>query len=324
MSAGRPLRLRRSELFASLGYLPHRGQVEVHRSRARHRVVACGTRWGKSTLAVYETIAELLEPRERALGWIVAPTYELTKRTFERVVEVLQEKLNHRVSFYNRQGHQIVVVNLGGGLSELRARSADRPAGLLGEGLDFLVVDEAANVRDDVYDEHLAARLVDRKGKGLLLSTPGGPDWFYKQYRRGQRGKDPEYASFAMPTWTNPHVPKDVIEAEKKRIGGKLFEQQYGAEFQDIENYPCETCGGPSKEVVSHTIVLVNDEKPLRCVDCGRLVGEDGKTRVILFPNGTPYTMVVVLQDLDGQKVEGAKVPCIAPKPGTPPRAQPQ
>jgi hypothetical protein len=71
------LRLDRDALFEDLSYTPHPGQLLVHRSRARFRVLACGTRWGKSTCAAMEAVAALLEPRERAVGWLVAPTYEV-------------------------------------------------------------------------------------------------------------------------------------------------------------------------------------------------------------------------------------------------------
>jgi len=52
--------------------------------------------------------------------------------------------------------------------------SADRPDGLLGEAIHFLIVDEAAAVRDNVWDEYLAPRLIDRDGWALLVSTPHG------------------------------------------------------------------------------------------------------------------------------------------------------
>lgn len=296
-TAGRPLRLRKSDLFRSLGYEPHAGQLEVHRCRAKRRVVACGTRWGKSTLGVYEAIAELLQPREHALGWIVAPTYELTSRIFARVVEVLHEKLKHRIRAYSLRGHWISVINLGGGVSELRAKTADRPSGLLGEALDFVIIDEATTVRDEVFDDHIAPRLVDRKGRALLLSTPGGPNWFYKEFRRGQHGKDSEYASFAKPTWTNPHVPAEAIEAERKRLGGELFMQQYGAEFLGVENFPCDTCGGPSVEMVSCTVVFDGGDDPPLCPECGKYVDEKGRTKVWLIDGKHPYTMAVHVQN---------------------------
>src|SRR5207244_2332825 len=137
-------------------YVPHAAQVLVHRSKAPRRVVACGTRFGKSTIGAYEAVAALLEPRERALGWLVAPTYDLTSRIFRRVLETMQAHVPHRVLRVDPRTHVIVIANLGGGVSELRAKSADRPVSLLGEAIDFAIVDESAQLRDEVWTEHLS------------------------------------------------------------------------------------------------------------------------------------------------------------------------
>ena len=78
-------KLDKRALFAALGYVPHDGQRRIHDSKAKRRVVASGTRFGKSMLATHEAIAFLLEPRQRMDAWLVAPTYELTKRVFDLV-----------------------------------------------------------------------------------------------------------------------------------------------------------------------------------------------------------------------------------------------
>ena len=68
MTETRTCRLRKRALFAQLGYAPHPVQLEIHRSRAKRRVVACGTRFGKTLCATMEAIAALLEPCESKLG----------------------------------------------------------------------------------------------------------------------------------------------------------------------------------------------------------------------------------------------------------------
>ena len=73
----------------------------------------------------------------------------------------------------------------------VEGRSADNPNSLLGEGLDWLIVDEAARLREELWEQHLSQRLVDRDGWALLISTPRGPGWFYRLYRLGQES-DPE------------------------------------------------------------------------------------------------------------------------------------
>ena len=60
----------------------------------------------------------------------------------------------------------------GGGV--LQVRSADDPDSLRGEGLDFLVMDEAAYIKEDAWIEALRPALSDRKGSALFISTPAG------------------------------------------------------------------------------------------------------------------------------------------------------
>lgn len=279
-----PARLSKRALFQLLAYEPHPGQLRVHRSRARHRVLACGTRWGKSTLGANESIAELLEPRENATGWLVAPTYDLTRRIFDRVTIALHQHLAHRIQKYAPREHEIVVTNLGGGTSILRAKSADNRVSLLGEGLDWLVVDEAAQLPTTMWDEHLSGRLIDRKGSSLVLSTPmpnGG--WFYEAWKRGQKGRDPETESWRSPSWENPHLDRSVIEAERGRLAPDTFEQQYEAKFLGVPAEPCESCGGPRHDAAGRVVAPVgmfgNDFIP-RCPLCKLFVEADGRCAV--------------------------------------------
>lgn len=278
------MRTRKRELFELIGYAPHPGQVLVHRSRALRRVIASGTRWGKSTCAAGEIVAGLLEPREKSLGWVVAPTFELTQRVWLRVVDLLQGKLSHRVREIIPREQRIIVSNLGGGISELRAKSADQPAGLLGEAVDFLVVDEATKLRDDIWPSYLMPRLIDRRGWSLLISTPEGPGWFFEEYRRGQRNRDPDYESWAMPSWTNPYVSREVIETQRTRLTEDNYRQQFGAEFLDVPRDPCERCGGPREDVPEYFELLPGqdyDDVP-RCTNCGMFVDADGRCIVRL------------------------------------------
>lgn len=124
----------------------------------------------------------------------------------------------------------VTVVNLAGSVSEIRAKSADNPTSLLGEGLDWVIVDEAARVKSTIWEGHLSQRLLDRDGWALLISTPKGKGWFHESWRRGQAGHE-GYESWNSPTWQNPHVKRSLIELERRRIPERVFAQEYGAEF---------------------------------------------------------------------------------------------
>lgn len=214
----------------------------MHNSKALRRVLACGVRFGKSTAAAMEGLAAAMEFRRSVVrGWIVAPTYDLSDKVFREIKAIVLEKLKGRVIKISDSEKLVVLSNMAGYESEIKAKSADNPTSLLGEGLDWLIVDEAARIKREVWESHLTQRLLDKRGWALLISTPRGKGWFFDAWRRG---KDPGgdattavdhrmrgYESWNMPTWVNPHVSKELIELERSRIPERVFAQEYGAEF---------------------------------------------------------------------------------------------
>lgn len=225
-----PATLDKARFFADLEYEPHPGQREVHASAARRRVVACGVRWGKTLCAAMEGLAAAMAPAERSIGWVVAPTYDLADRVYREVTYVAVRRLRHRVVTIKDNERRLVLRNMAGGLSEVRAKSADNPVSLLGEGLDWLIVDEASRLKAAIWQGHLVQRLLDRRGWALLISTPRGKGWFYDLYRLGQHGA-PDHQSWNGPSWTNPMLDAEEIERERTRLPERVFRQEYGAEF---------------------------------------------------------------------------------------------
>ena len=287
------VRIDKQALFELVRYKPHAGQLLVHESRARYRVLVCGARFGKSMAAAMEVIAALLEPCEKSLGWCVAPTAELTKFTFERARIALLEHMPHRVLEDDTRSSRLVIKNLGGGKSEVRAKSTDSPTSLLGEALDWFVIDEASKVRDGVYESFLAPRLVDRKGWALIISTPRSvEDWLFAMWFRGQKGRDAEFESWRFPSANNPHLDPEVIESERRRLPAAVFEQEFLAHFEGEKFLSCEVCGGPSWDVRG-VLISMNASKEPRCPTCCMLVDASGKTVVARRTDGTPRLLLI-------------------------------
>ncbi|MCC7170123.1 MAG: hypothetical protein IT459_06725 [Planctomycetes bacterium] len=294
----RTTKVNKSALFELVGYTPHAGQWEVHNSTASRRIVACGVRWGKSTCAAMECVAALLDPAHARLGWVVAPTYDLTQRVHLAVLQVFRTSLKHRLKEYAERDRMIVVRNLGGGLSRLQARSADNPTSLLGEGLDFLIVDEAARLDRGVWDGHLSQRLLDRRGWALLISTPRGPNWFGQMVRRAERG-EPNFRAWVSPSWENPMLDRSLIEEERRLLPKDAFEQEYEAAFVGAQNEVCFVCGGPDPAVPGVVLVKSGRELP-RCRNCNEWTDLAGHSIVSRNPNGRPRLKRIILPD-DGE-----------------------
>lgn len=292
-------KLSKPDLFEALGYKPHPGQVLVHRSTASRRVLACGVRWGKSTCAVMEACAALLQPRENCLGWTVAPTLDLARLVFERTATTLLRKFKHRVKLHSQREQRLVVVNFGGGLSVLEGKSGDHPTSLLGESLDFLIVDEVARMREIVWTEHLSQRLIDRRGWALFLSTPRGRDFFWKLFRRGQKGRDKDFESWSSPSWANPLLDRELIEEERARLGGEAFNTQYGGQFTGEDTEPCDLCHGPDPRAPG-IVVLHDGAQLLHCPECKGAVDDRGRTLVKRVLGDKRQLMVLHLEERPG------------------------
>jgi len=223
-------RLNKDRFFEDLGYSPHLGQREIHNSTASRRVVACGVRWGKTWCSAMEGLAAAMAPAERSVGWVVAPTYDLSDRVFREIQLAVMKHLRHRVITMKENDRRIVLRNMAGGTSEIRAKSADNPVSLLGEGLDWLIVDEASRLKPLIWQSHLSQRLLDKQGWALLISTPKGKGYFHDLYLRGQ-GRDDDFRSWNYPSWTSPLLNSEMIEEERTRVPERVFRQEYGAEF---------------------------------------------------------------------------------------------
>lgn len=224
-----------------LDFTPHEGgQREVVESDARHRVVACGRRWGKTILAANEAQRYCLTNPD-TLVWWVAPTYKEAKVGFEMADDVIPREFAP-VDNRNRSPPQSIEFVNG---SRIEFRSADRKGGLVGVGLDLLVLDEAAKVPERSWKKELRPTLIDTEGDMIAISTPEGRDWFYEWYERGQNEDDEVVESWRHSTYENPHVSDAEIDAMREEMPEHIFQQEILAEFHDA-------AGGVFNSVDSH------------------------------------------------------------------------
>lgn len=159
-------------------------------------------------------------------GWWVSPTYPMASMAW-RELKTMAGKVPGAVP------HEVDrrIIYPGGGT--VQVKSADSPAGLRGEGLDFLVIDEAAFIEkwEEVWEQALRPTLSDRRGGALFISTPRGFNHFSELY---QNAIGPEWARWQFPTSANPHIAPSEIEAARQMLPALVFRQEYGAEFVQL------------------------------------------------------------------------------------------
>lgn len=221
------IRVDKVKLFGDIKYIPHPKQKLLHESTARFRVLRCGRRWGKTKAAAYEAISAMLIPQQR--GWIVAPTYDLAKKMFREVYWAFMKNPQLR-QLVKRASNSInlMEIELING-SVCTGKSADNPVSLIGEGLNWLIIDEAARIKEEIWQESLRPTLADKQGWALFISTPRGLNWFNDLYIYGQEDKF-GYMSWSFPSETNPYLPAEEIEEARLTTPFLVFQQEYMAE----------------------------------------------------------------------------------------------
>ena len=203
--------------------LLHPAQEEVAHSESRWKVLCAGRRFGKTRLGVQLCIQAALEGKR---AWWVAPTFSIARvgwRAIEAAAMSFPQEIRPKVSIANMEVH----FDNGGFIA---AKSADNPQRLRGEGLDFLVMDEAAFVKPEVWREVLRPTLTERKGGALFISTPMGMNnWFYDLWKMAE--DDDNWETFRFATVDNPAIDPDEVAVAKKEVGSVIYTQEYLAEF---------------------------------------------------------------------------------------------
>jgi hypothetical protein len=295
-------RLDKAQLFKLLGYAPHAGQARVHASTARLRVLAAGSRYGKSVCAVMELLASALAPGPDARLWVVAPHFDVVDRLLDLLVHQLRGGLAHRLLEETRRDRRVVLQNLSGNRSVIEARSAERLSSLLGESIDFLLVDEAGRIDDEVWESALAQRLVQRDGRAMIVGTPRAENtWFHRLFLEGQDPNVSDVESWTGRSTDNPLISPEIIEREHARLSIAEFSSEHLGLFVGPDGPCCLSCGGPNRGCQT-TVVLLPGETLQHCATCSRPLGRDGRPVGVAHGSGT-YVLTLTTDDVKPPEV---------------------
>lgn len=198
-------------------------QQNISDSTARYKVVSSGRRFGKSYLAINEMAKFARFPNQRILA--VAPTYKQVKNVLWDDILTMLTDCNW-VKKVNQTDLSITLING----SKITLRSADNFDALRGGKYDFIVMDECADIAKEAWYLVLRPTLSDRRGHGLFIGTPKGMgNWFFDLWSNAKTLSD--WQSWQFTTVQGGNVPAEEIEAARRDLGAKEFEQEYLAQF---------------------------------------------------------------------------------------------
>jgi len=202
-------------------------QHKVSTSKKRFRVLVSGRRFGKTYLCITEMMKYASRVKQNI--WYVAPTFKMAREiVWSKLKEVLHSF--NWVDTINESNLSITIKKTG---SKISLKGCENYDGLRGAGLDFLILDEFADIDEKAWTEVLRASVADTQGDVLMCGSPKGyGNWAYRMYLKGK--EDKEWDSFQFTTLDGGMVSKEEIEQAKQDIDIRTFRQEFEGTF---ENY---------------------------------------------------------------------------------------
>ena len=201
------------------------GQQAIADSDARFRILIAGRRFGKSYLCMRE-LAKAAGSKPNQKVWYVSPSYRMSKQILWNPLKNKLMDLNW-VKKINESDMTITLQNN----STISLRGADNWDSLRGVGLNAVILDEFADIKEEAWTEVLRPTLSDTGGWALFCGTPKGLNWAYDLYARGQDPEEKAWKSFSYTTLQGGRVPDTEVAQARLDLDERTFRQEYEAVF---------------------------------------------------------------------------------------------
>jgi len=205
------------------------------------KVAVCGRRVGKSRMAGWMALhAGVSNPNHEII--VTAKARRQASELFNQIKKEIRKSdysedgwgidnsTNTEINFTN--GSRIKVLPVGRDGSNIR-----------GYGADMLIVDEAAFIKDDIFQQVLSPMLAVGDSTFVLLSTPFGKDgYLYNRFDEATGAdmseNDPstDWFGINVPTEANPLIDKSFIEEQRRTLTRNQFKREILGQFSETSD----------------------------------------------------------------------------------------
>lgn len=173
------------------------------------------------------TIALALAHDGGKVAWVV-PTYRNGRPLWRWAEQAVAHLKRRRLVRVNRNERTIEFTRTGGFVG---IYSMDNEDSIRGEAFHAVIVDEAAMVPETAWTDAIQPTLADYDGDAILISTPKGRNWFWREWQRGQEGRA-DIRSFTAPTSANPNPRiRRAAQLAQERTPERTYRQEWLAQF---------------------------------------------------------------------------------------------
>jgi phage terminase large subunit-like protein len=209
--------------MAELDVKLHPAQLEIFNSDKRFKVVSAGRRFGKSRLAAWILIIKALQSDTKDVFYI-GPTFQQAKD----IMWGMLKELLHGTELIEQTHENTATMTLTNG-RKISLKGSDRPDTLRGVGLHYVVLDEYASMKVEVWEQIIRPTLADVKGGALFIGTPAGKNHFYDLFLEAE--KDEDWDTFQFNSTDNPLIDPEEVAVARRTMSTQAFRQEFEASF---------------------------------------------------------------------------------------------
>ena len=212
----------------TLDYTPRAWQKECHVKKQRFSVYALHRRSGKTELAIMELIDKAIKTdKELAMFVYVAPFLRQAKAiAWARLKQKIEPLRRNSVIDIN-EGELSVRFKHNGAI--IRLFGGDNPDAMRGLRLDGIVMDEVAQLKNELWTDIVQPALSDRLGWSIFIGTPSGINLFSELYYKAIDEDGWTAARFTVYDTESLH-PNEVTRL-KRDMSETSFAREYLCDF---------------------------------------------------------------------------------------------
>jgi len=190
-------------------------------------VLRSGRQVGKSFI-IGKKAADYALENPNKLIMVIAFTEKQANLLFSKILNnILQIEKNDHKKYIDKPRPTKHVINLKNGSTIHCYAAGDTGFGIMGFTIDLLIADEAAWIKEEVWNS-ISPALAVTNGLMWLLSTPFLSEGFYFDCFN-----DESFTSFHQSSLDCPRITKEFIDRMRKRFTKTKFSQMYEGEFVD-------------------------------------------------------------------------------------------
>jgi len=195
---------------------------------AKHHVISSSRQCGKSLMILNLAFKFTLETPNVMTG-VVSPVFPQAKKLY---LEMLKSLGDSAVMIVKSNNAQDLIINFKNG-STMSFFSGEAYNSLRGNTFDYLLCDEHAYQRENLWSEILKPATLVKGKKICFFSTPRGKNHFKDLFDIGLDPEWKDWSSYTIKTNENPYIDPEEIRMARKLLPANIFASEYLGEFTD-------------------------------------------------------------------------------------------